>query len=263
MMKNELILTTKTDGVVTLTLNRPEKHNALNGHVVKALLQALKTLSEEADVRVLIINGNGKNFCAGGDISWMQEMSNSSADENYQDAQMLADVMYHLYHFPNPTIALVHGAILGGGLGLVAACDIAIASKSTTFEFSEAKIGLIPAVISPYVIAAIGERMARYYFLTTNRFDVTQAHRVGLVHQITEDDALLSTGVMLGKQILRNGPYALKAAKQLLNQVTAEKITSKLAKKTAEMLSQLRVSPEAQEGLKAFVEKRDPPWRNK
>lgn len=259
-MTYEHILVAQTNGIATITLNRPDKRNAMNGKVISELLQALRSFSSDEKTRVLMINGNGEHFCAGADISWMQQIATASYDENYDDAIKLADLMYQLYSFPKPTIVLAHGATLGGGLGLLSACDIAIASKNASFGFSEVKIGLAPSTISPYVIAAMGERMANYYFLTGSRFGADEAHRINLVHQIAENEALMSVGVTTAENLLKNSPNAVKAAKQLIRQVCREKITVGLSQKTAEHLAGLRASEEAQEGLHAFLEKREPRW---
>lgn len=255
----EFLLSSEANGIATITLNRPDKRNAMHGPLVSELLQELSKRAED-ETRVLIIRGNGENFCAGGDISWMQKIATGKDDDNYDDAQLLADLLYQLYCFPKPTIVLAHGATLGGGLGLLVAADIAIAAKNASFGLPEVKIGLTPSMISPYMIAAIGERAARYYFLTGDRFDAETAYRLGLVHQVTEGDALLSSGVTIAQTILQNSPNALRSAKRLIRFVSQENISEQLAQKTAEHLAELRTTSEAQEGLKAFLEKRKPAW---
>lgn len=261
-MTNKLILVEKSNrNIVTITLNRPEKRNALNGQLITELLQALKSIAADASSRVVIIQGEGENFCAGGDIKWMQEITVGSFVDNMKDSQGLADLLYELYHLPMPTIALAHGAVLGGGLGLLAAADIVIAGKHASFGFSEVKIGIAPSNISPYVIAAIGERAAHYYFLTGERFQAMEAQLIGLVHLVVEETGLLRMGAVVAERLLANGPEAMTAVKSLIRQVAKEKISPELATFTAEHLAKLRASPEAQEGLKAFLEKRDPNWR--
>lgn len=261
-MANEFVLVEKSNRhIVSITLNRPEKRNAFNAVLIAELLQAIQSIAADASVRVVIIHGNGDNFCAGGDIQWMQDMAKASAVDNVKDSQMLADLLYQLYHLPMPTITLAHGAVLGGGLGLLAASDIVIAGKHSSFGFSEVKIGLAPSTISPYVIAAIGERAAHYYFLTGERFQAAEAQRIGLVHHLTEEDALLRTGAAFAERLLSNSKTAMRETKSLIRQVAREKISPQLSKFTAEHLAKLRTSPEAQEGLKAFLEKRDPNWR--
>lgn len=257
---SEFILIARENGIATVTLNRPDKRNAMNGKMVKEIFHMLELLRVDNQVRVVIIKGNGEHFCAGADIGWMQHMASESYEANYDDAQALADLMYQLYSFPKPTIVLAHGATLGGGLGLLAACDIAIVGESASFGFSEVKIGITPSIISPYVITAIGERAAHYYFLTGERFDAAEAYRIRLAQRVVEDSKLVETGTDLANKLLHNSPHALTAAKQLIRHVAREKISSELAQKTAEHLSNLRATPEAQEGLRAFMEKRTPQW---
>lgn len=256
---SEFISVTQADKIVTISLNRPDKRNAMHGPMILELLHALKVHATDGS-RVLIITGNGDNFCAGGDIGWMQKIAAGSKDENHDDAQSLADLLYQLYTFPKPTIVLAHGATLGGGMGLLSAADIAIAAKNAKFGLPEVKIGLTPSMISPYVMAAIGERQAHYYFLTGEQFGADEAHRIGLVHQIIEPQALLSTGMTIANMLLQNGPNALIAAKHLMQFVAKQKITQELAQKTSEHLAELRATPEAQEGLRAFLDKRKPSW---
>lgn len=260
-MTTQYLQVSITDDIALITLNRPEKRNAMDGKLLRELLQTLTTFAEKTNIRVLLINGNGDHFCAGADIAWMKHITSVSDTENYDDAQLLADVMYQLYTFPKPTIVLAHGAVMGGGLGLVAACDIALASTTAFFAFSEVKIGLTPATISPYVIAAIGERAAHYYFLTGERFDAKQAYRLNLIHQMIEPEALMSSGAALAKQLTHNSPHALVAIKQLIRNIAKEKITPMLSQKTAEHLANMRSSPDGKEGLTAFLEKRMPQWR--
>lgn len=248
------------NNIATLTFNRPEKRNALNGEMIAEFLKILAELKENKNVGLLLITATGEHFCAGADLDWMLKISQLSATENYDDAQQLADLLHQLYFFPKPSIALVQGAVMGGGLGLLSACDIAFAAKNSVFCFSEVKIGLAPSMISPYVIAAIGERHAHYYFLTAERFDANEAYRIGLIQQICENTNLLSEGLKLAKRILQNSPHALSETKQLLRYVSKEKISAPLAQKTAEHLANLRGSPDAQEGLQAFLQKRNPQW---
>lgn len=256
----EFILVSKVEQIATITLNRPDKRNAMHAPLIKEVLQALKAMANDTAIRVLILNGNGDNFCAGGDIGWMQKIATGTDAENYDDAQLLADLLFAVYTFPKPTIVLAQGAVLGGGLGVLAAADIAIASKEAMFGLPEVKIGITPSMISPYMIAAIGERAAHYYFLTGERFNAERAFQLGLIHQIAENEALQSIGISLAKKLLENNPKAMAAAKHLISYVAKETITAQLAQKTAEHLAELRATPQAQEGLKAFLEKRKPQW---
>lgn len=256
----EFIEFTVANQVGMLTLNRPQKRNAMNAGMIKEILQVLQNAASDEQIKVLVIKGNGEHFCAGADIKNMEEMITASSDENYSDAQRLADMMYRIHSFPKPTVVLAQGAIMGGGLGLLAACDIAIASVNAVFAFSEVKIGLAPSTISPYVLNAIGERAAYYYFLTAEKFDAKEAHRIGLIQRVADENTLQSTGDKLIEQLLQNGPAAMRAVKHLIQYVAKEKITVSLGQKTAEHLADLRVTPEAQEGLKSFLEKRKPRW---
>ncbi|MBX3709188.1 MAG: enoyl-CoA hydratase/isomerase family protein [Gammaproteobacteria bacterium] len=254
------VLLSRSENIVTVTLNRPDKRNAMNGSLIAELLQILKMLAND-DSRVVIIEGSGDSFCAGGDIAWMQEIASGSEEKNYEDAQLLADLLYALYTFPKPTIALAHGVVLGGGLGLLAAADIAIAAKSAQFGLPEVKIGIAPSIISPYVIAAIGERLAHYYFLTGERFNADEASQFGLIHQITADDALMNAGIAVARILSENSSQALRAAKQLIRCVSKQKISKELTQETAEHLAELRTTTDAKEGLHAFLAKRKPKWK--
>jgi methylglutaconyl-CoA hydratase len=258
-MSTQSIIVEKSEYIATICLNRPEKRNAIHGPMVTELLQALKTFAAD-NSRVLILKGQGAHFCAGGDISWMQKMAASSEDENFDDAQLLADLLYQLYTFPKPTIALAHGASMGGGLGLLAAADMTIAAASATFCLPEVRVGITPSVISPYVIAGIGERAARYYFLTGEAFGAEKGQQLGLVQQVVTPEALQQTGIKMAQILLRNSPKAIYGAKQLIRYVAKKEITESLTQKTAEHLANLRVTPEAREGLQAFLEKREPVW---
>jgi methylglutaconyl-CoA hydratase len=259
-MQTEFIVVAETNGIATIALNRLDKCNAMHGPMVAELLGELKRLAKDEATHVLLIHGHGKHFCAGGDIDWMQKIAAGTTDNNYADAQSLADLLYHLYTFPKPTIVLAHGATLGGGLGLLSAADIAIAAKSANFGLPEVKMGITPSVISPYLLAAIPERAAHFYFLTGERFSADVAYRLGLIHQLTEEDALMSVGLTLAQTLSQNSPNAMREAKQLIRRVSHVSISEQLVQLTAQHLAELRATPEAQEGLKAFLEKRKPVW---
>lgn len=255
------ILVSQSDNIATITLDRPEKRNALDNVIVHDLVTALKKLALDKKVGVLIIKANGDHFCAGADISWMQKIAQSTTEENQQDALQLAMLMHSIHTFPKPVIVLTQGTTLGGGLGIVAACDIAIAAENASFSFSEVKIGIAPSVVSPYVIAAMGERAARYYFLTAEKFDAYEARRIGFIHQIVDLGALNNKGMSLANELLKHSPAALAETKKLVSRVAREKMSDHLIQFTAEHLATVRTQPDAKEGLKAFLEKRLPTWR--
>jgi len=251
------ILVTKPDpSICLLTLNRPEKRNALNGPMIQEWMQALQKIADDASIHVVILNGNGEHFCAGADMAWMQKMAQASHEENVNDALQLARLLERIYTFPKPIIGLVHGAVMGGGLGVIACCDMVIAASNSVFCFPETKIGLTPSVISPYILSVMGERSARYYFLTAESFDSHIATKLKLVQQIAPLEKLFDTGLMLAKNILKNSPHALFEAKK----ITRHAVSEEKIKMTAEHLASMRTSRDAQEGLNAFLEKRSPVW---
>ncbi len=257
MTKDAVILVSSPmPGVTTIALNRPEKRNALDDRMVKELIIILKKIETDEKTRVVIFLGQGDHFCAGADLGWMQKMAESSEKENTADALQLATLLQLIHTFSKPTIALVQGATLGGGLGLIACCDIVLAASSASFCFSEVKIGLTPSVISPYIISAIGERAARYYFLTAEKFTAERAQQLGLIHHIVAPEKLITSGIMMTEVLLKNSSPALSEVKKLIQTVAGEKISDKVIKFTAEHLAQMRASDDAKEGLKAFLEKR-------
>ncbi|WP_404340163.1 enoyl-CoA hydratase/isomerase family protein [Pseudoalteromonas mariniglutinosa] len=244
--------------VAVLLLSRPEKRNAFNDGVIHDLIQCIEH-TNSLDIRALVLKTEGKHFSAGADLNWMKSMADNDFSENLADSKQLAKLMQVLAACPHPTICAVQGAAFGGALGLIACCDIALCQDDAQFCLSEVKLGLIPAVISPYVIKAIGERAARRYFLTAEIFDAHTAKQLGLVHQVTGQlesalDTLLQT-------LLDNGPVAVKAAKQLINDVAGKNINDDIIHLTAERIASIRVSEEGQEGLSAFFEKRSPNWQ--
>lgn len=258
---SDFLLTTKCEqGVGIITLNRVAKRNAMNGPMVSALRDAFKSYAQDPAIKVVLLTGAGEHFCAGGDIQWMCEMATLSYDENYTDALMLADLMYELYIYRKPTVVLAHGITLGGGLGLLATCDIALGADNAQFGFAEVNIGLTPSTISPYVVRAMGERAARYYFLTGERFNATIAERTGILHAIVPAADLYDHGLTLAKQLAQQSSQAMMAAKKLVRAVAAETITMHTIQMTADHLAKQRASTDAQEGLKAFIEKRSPRW---
>jgi methylglutaconyl-CoA hydratase len=244
-----------------ITLNRPERHNAFDDVLIAELTEAFRSMEGEEGIRVVVLSGAGRSFSAGADLNWMKRMAGFSIDENRRDAMALATLMRTIAHFRKPTVARVHGAAYGGGVGLVACCDIAVAAHTATFCLSEGKLGLIPAVISPYVVAAMGERAARRYFLTAERFDSAEAYRTGLVHDLaaSEPDLDDKLGAIVDALLLC-GPTAQMEAKALIRAVAGRPVTSELIQDTAERIAKIRASPEGREGVAAFLEKRKAAW---
>ena len=251
---------TREGPLARLQLDRPELPNAFDAALISALTSALGQLADDAQVRVVVLEGSGRSFSAGADLNWMRGMASADEATNREDALALARLMRALDELPKPTIARVHGAALGGGVGLVACCDIAIGVPEAKFGLTEARLGLLPAVISPYVIAAIGSRQARRWFATGEVFDAQAAQRMGLLHEVvpaTELDDAVQRQVAL---LLKAGPVATAQAKTLVRSVQAHVDRDALDGATADLIAALRVSPEGQEGLAAFLDKRPPAW---
>lgn len=248
-------------GVAIVTLNRPEKHNAFNAMVIAELTDAFENLRGEDHLRMVILRGNGKSFSAGADLDWMKAAAHYTQKENEDDALALAEMLRRLYELPQMTLALVHGAAMGGGAGLVAACDVAVAMRSATFRFSEVRLGLTPATISPYVIEAIGPRMAKALFVTGESFDAAYAETIGLVQYTVADETEMATmEEHLSKLMFDTAPGAVAAAKALVHEVTGLQINASLSRETAKRIAARRASDEGREGLAAFLEKRRPSW---
>ncbi len=246
--------------VARLRMNRPELHNAFDSELIAALTGALTAVANDPHVRVVVLEGSGASFSAGADLNWMRGMAKASEAENRTDALALARLMRTLDELPRPTIARVHGAAFGGGVGLVACCDIAIGTPEAKFGLTESKLGLLPAVISPYVIEAIGARQARRWFATAEIFDATRALQMGLLHELVQADALDATVQRQIGWLLKAGPVAAAEAKALVRRVAAEHDRDRLDNDNAALIAQLRVSPEGQDGLSAFLDKRKPGW---
>jgi methylglutaconyl-CoA hydratase len=253
-------LKTNTDeqGVTTITLNRPEQFNAMNRALMDEFTITLDKLN--SNTRILVIAGAGKHFCAGADIQWMKESVTLTDEQNHEDAMALSNMLFKLDTFKCPTIARVQGAALGGGTGLICCCDIVIADESAKFAFSEVRLGIIPATISPYALAAIGARAARRYFLTGERFDAVEAYRLGLIHNVCSADNLDNRVNEQISELLSCGPAAQGAAKELIAAVKEKPIDLPLREQLASKLASIRASNEAQEGLGAFLEKRNANW---
>jgi len=262
-MTNQALQTEIQGGVATVRMNRPDVHNAFDDHLIAELTTELRRLDQAPEVRIVVLAANGTSFCAGADLNWMQRMAKYSEAENLRDAVAMAGLMRTLHGMHKPTIARVQGPAFGGGVGLVACCDIAVAAAEASFSLSEVRLGLIPSVISPYVIATIGERAARRYFLTAERFGAEEARRIGLVHEVTTADRLDVVVKNFADQLLKGSPNALTAAKKLIADVTRRSVDDALIEETARRIASIRVSPEGREGVSAFLEKRPPVWTRK
>jgi len=256
-----MLLVDKKDGVARVTLNRPEIRNAFDDALINSLRKTFDELGGDPSVRVVVLGGNGPAFCAGADLNWMKRMAGYDYAANQRDAQALADMLATLDRLPKPTIARVHGPAFAGGTGLVAACDIAVGTKEAKFCFSEAKLGLSPATISPHVLRAIGERAARRYFLTAEVFDAEEAFRIGMLSILT--DKLDETIDGLLQHLLAGGPEAMKKIKDLVRAVASRPLDDALVADTAKRIAEIRVSPEGREGIASFLEKRKPSWHSK
>jgi methylglutaconyl-CoA hydratase len=247
-------------GVATITLNRPELHNAFNDELILELIKKFRECESDEKVRLVILTGEGKSFCAGADLNWMKRMKDYSFEENLKDSNTLAELFTVINHFKKPTIARMNGSALGGGAGLIACCDYVIAEDSALIGFTEVRLGLVPAVISPFVIAKIGESQARATFLSGARFNVERAMSMGLVHQITSFDKIDEDVENIVKEFLQAGPVAQKTAKELISVVVTNNDISKSRKYTTELISKVRASAEGQEGMSALLEKRKSEW---
>ena len=247
-------------GVAQVRLNNPDKHNAFDDEIIGELTEAFIAIADNSNVRAMVLGSEGKSFSAGADLEWMKRMASYSYDENLRDASALALMLKTLNEIPQPTIARVQGAAFGGAVGLVSCCDMAVAASAASFSLSEVKIGLVPATISPYVIAAIGQRAARRYFVTAERFDAHRALQLGLVNEVVDAEQLDQEIARLINTLLANGPEAVTGAKQLVFDVAGKPIDQQLIDATCETIAAIRVSEQGQEGLQAFLERRKPQW---
>ena len=248
------------DYVATVTLARPDKRNAFNDEVIEELNQAFTQLGSSEAVRVVVLAAEGKAFCAGADLNWMRAMADYSREENLADADKLAQMLKVIYSCPKPTIAAIQGDVYAGGVGLISACDIAIAVESANFCLSEVRLGLVPATISPYVIRAMGARAAHRYFLTAEVFDAVEAQRVGLIHESVANEELDEKVASVAKKLRNNSPNAVKECKQLVQYVAGETIVESLIAQTVEGIADIRASDEGKEGVQSFLQKRKPNW---
>jgi len=260
-MTETIIQTTELRGTATIKLNRPEVHNAFDEHLIAELTDTLKSINENDAVNVVILASEGKNFSAGADLNWMRRMADYDEEENRQDALKLAMLLQTLNELNKPTIARVQGAVFGGGIGLVACCDIAVAANNSIFSLSEVLLGLVPATISPYVISAIGTRAARRYFLTGERFSAQDALRFNLVQELSDPEIIDETIDEIVDALNQGGSHAQATAKQLIASVSGRPIDDDLNQRTASVIAQIRAGDEGREGVSAFLEKRTPKWR--
>lgn len=256
-----LLIEADAAGVARVTLNRPEVHNAFDDRLIAELADAFERLAVDERIRAVVLTARGRSFSAGADLEWMRRVGEYPFERNLADAMKLGDMLRAIEICPKPIIAVVQGAAYGGGVGLVAACDIALAAESATFALSEVRLGLIPAVIGPYVAAAIGERACRRYFLTAERFSAAEAHRLGLVHEVVPADRLASATDEMIAALLQGSPAAQASAKELTREMAGRsKDDGGLLAETAATIARLRASAEGREGLAAFLEKRKPQW---
>jgi methylglutaconyl-CoA hydratase len=252
---------TRDGAVARVFLDRPEVRNAFNDGVIAELTAAFAGFAADATLRAVVLGGHGKAFCAGADLAWMRAMADYTWEQNRADAQRLADMLFAIWSCPVPVIARVHGDCYAGGVGLAAACDIVVAVEGVQFCLSEAKLGLLPATIAPYVVRALGEQAARRFFVTAERFDAARAQALGLVHEVVPADALDAQVDALVAALVANGPAAVRACKRLVQDVAGRPIDDALRADTARRIADVRAGAEGREGVQAFLNKRDPSWR--
>jgi methylglutaconyl-CoA hydratase len=247
--------------VAEVWLNRPEVRNAFNDGVIAELTAAFRTLGADASLRAVVLGGHGKAFCAGADLTWMRAMADYTWAQNQTDAAALAEMLWTIYRCPVPVVGRVHGDCYAGGVGLAAVCDVLVAAEGVQFCLSEARLGLLPATIGPYVVRALGEQASRRYFVTAERFSAERAQALGFVHELASADQLDAKVGEVVAALVANGPAAVKACKQLVQDVAGRPIDAALREDTARRIADIRVSPEGREGVQAFLGKREPLWR--
>ncbi len=246
--------------LASVTLNRPDIRNAFNDEVIAEITQAFSALGAREDVRCIVLAAEGTAFCAGADLNWMRAMADYSRAENLADAAKLAEMLRVIYECPKPTVARVQGDVYAGGMGLVAACDVAVSVDTAGYCLSEVKLGLIPATISPYVMRAMGARAAHRYFLTAERFSAQEALRIGFVHEVVAAEQLDAKVDEITQALVKNSPNAVKVCKKLVQDVASQEISQPLISKTVEGIADIRASAEGREGVSAFLGKRKPSW---
>jgi len=252
--------TTQDGAVLTITLSRPDIRNAFNDEAIAEITAAFQDAASRAEVRAVVLAAEGKAFCAGADLNWMRRMADYSREENLEDAAQLAEMLRVMYECPKPTIARIQGDVYAGGMGLVAACDMAVSVDTANFCLSEVKLGLIPATIGPYVVRAMGARAAHRYFLTAERFSAAEAHRIGFVHEVVGADQLDAKVAELTNALVSASPNAVRSAKALVQDVAGQPIEAPLIGRTVEGIADIRSSREGREGVQSFLQKRKPFW---
>ncbi len=260
-MEHQSLLTIETDphGVCTLSLNNPVKHNAFNDQLIADLCSSLKEIEQDEQVRILVLTGKGESFSSGADLEWMKAAAQRDEATNQKESVALARLMRTLYEYDKPTVVRINGSAFGGALGLIACCDIAIATRSAQFAFTEVRLGLVPAVIAPYIIKAIGERQTRRLFLSAERLSSEMAEKIGLVHQVVDNAELDNAVEQATSRLLKAGPRSIQACKCLIRSLSPDCSDES----SARLIAQLRASAEGQEGMAAFFEKRQPAWAKK
>ena len=260
-MTGTLDIRRRSPHVAEVWLNRPEVRNAFNDGVITELTLAFEQLGSDPELRAIVLGGHGRAFCAGADLSWMRAMAGYSWEENQADAERLAQMLWTIYRCPVPVVGRIHGDCYAGGVGLAAVCDVLVAAEGVHFCLSEARLGLLPATIAPYVVKALGEQAARRYFTTAERFDAAQARALGLVHEVVAVEALDDRVAEIVAALVANGPAAVRACKRLVQDVAGRPIDAALRTDTARRIADIRSSAEGREGVQAFLDKRDPSWR--
>jgi methylglutaconyl-CoA hydratase len=258
-MNYKTIIFSKEGKIARVFFNRPDVHNSFNSTTIKEVDNALEKIKADKSIRVVVLSGKGKSFCAGADIKWLREIIKYSFEQNLEESLQLAEVLHKIYMLPKATVAMVNGTAIGGGNGFLSACDIAVASKEAKFGLSEVKIGLVPAAISPYVIRRIGESKAREYFLTGKRISARKALEIGLINEVVPQEKLKKAVDEVTNLILSSGPEAIAACKELIHRVP-EMSFDEVKEYTARVIANLRISKEGQEGMASFLEKRKPKW---
>ncbi|MDQ6626900.1 MAG: enoyl-CoA hydratase/isomerase family protein [Pseudomonadota bacterium] len=250
----------RADHVARVWLDRPEVRNAFNAELIAELAAAFLAFAGETELRAIVLGGRGKAFCAGADLGWMREMAAYSWEQNRADAGRLAEMLWAIYSCPIPVVGRIHGDCYAGGVGLAAVCDIIVAAEPATFCLSEARLGLLPATIGPYVVRAMGEQAARRYFITAERFSAAEAKGMGFAHEVCASEAIDAAVERIVASLVANGPMATRACKQLVHDVAGRPITAELRADTAARIADIRASSEGREGVQSFLQKRKPAW---